>query len=251
MISSCILSTLLFFLTPPEFETVEKVWQPLARPKGGDVASMLTILCALMLSSSDESDGDFPASCIQQLGASRIDPGRNGLPLDSDDEVETPARVPDWNRSNTTGRGRHSRDGAATKLTHADQAHAAWEAVQSTALAGACDTSCPFGCEDRLQRNEMFLCVESSYGTIAWVSDAALRVSKRQPTISYGKEGVRDGVAGLRSMCAKCNPNPPQPWCHSLKGRGCACAHESHAAPAVSGLACPTVRAPQSKPLIP
>lgn len=212
---------------------------------------MLTILCALMLSSSDESDGDFPASCIQQLGASRIDPGRNGLPLDSDDEVETPARVPDWNRSNTTGRGRHSRDGAATKLTHADQAHATWEAVQSTALAGACDTSCPFGCEDRLQRNEMFLCVESSYGTIAWVSDAALRVSKRQPTISYGKEGVRDGVAGLRSMCAKCNPNPPQPWCHSLKGRGCACAHESHAAPAVSGLACPTVRAPQSKPLIP
>ena len=210
---------------------------------------MLTILCALMLSSSDESDGDFPASCIQQLGASRIDPGRNGLPLDSDDEVETPARVPDWNRSNTTGRGRHSRDGAATKLTHADQAHAAWEAVQSTALAGACDTSCPFGCEDRLQRNEMFLCVESSYGTIAWVSDAALRVSKRQPTISYGKEGVRDGVAGLRSMCAKCNPNPPQPWCHSLKGRGCACAHESHAAPAVPARSClsdstrPTVKA--------
>ena len=231
MISSLVLHTLCFFLNPPEFETA-KVWQlrRSPRPKGGDVASMLTILCALMLSSSDESDGDFPASCIQQLGASRIDPGRNGLPLDSDDEVETPTRVPNWNRCSTTSRGRHSRDGAATKLTHADQAHAAWEAVQSTALAGACDASCPFGCEDRLKRNEMFLCIESSYGAIEWVSNAALRVSKRQPTTSYGKESVRDGEAGLRSMCAKCNPDPPQPWCHSLKGRGCRCTHETHAA---------------------
>ena len=179
---------------------------------------MLATLCALMLSSSDESEGEIPEFCINRLSASRIDPGRNGLPLDSDDDVETPTRVPDWDRSNTTGRGRHSRDATATKLNHADQAHAAWEAVQSTALAGACDTSCPFGCEDRLQRNEMFLCIESSYGSIAWVSDATLRVSKRQPTTAYGKDGVRDGEAGLRSMCEALNPPPLVP--QSLLGRG-------------------------------
>ena len=213
---------------------------------------MLAVLCALMLSSSDESEGEIPEFCINRLSASRIDPGRNGLPLDSDDEVETPTRVPDWDRSNTTGRGRHSRDGAATKLTHADQAHAAWEAVHSTALAGACDASCPFGCEDRLQRNEMFLCIESSYGAIAWVSDAALTVSKRQPTISYGKEAVRDGVAGLCSMCTQSatltHPNPGATASRVEAARK----HTETIQPqqCQTGLAYPTVRAPQSKSLI-
>jgi hypothetical protein len=178
---------------------------------------MLATLVVLMLSSSDESDGDVAPSCIRRLGTSRVDPGRYGLPLDSDDEVETPTRVPEWDRSNTTGRGRHSREGAATRLNHADQAHATWEAVQSSALAGACEASCLFRCEDRLQRNEMFTCIESSYGTIQWISDAALKVSKRQPTTAYGKDGVRDGEAGLRSMCEALNPPPLVP--HSLLGR--------------------------------
>ena len=84
---------------------------------------MLTILCALMLSSSDESDGDFPASCIQQLGASRIEPGRNGLPLDSDDEVETPTRVPNWNRCSTTSRGG---EGEEACTCHANSTVKSW-----------------------------------------------------------------------------------------------------------------------------
>ena len=170
---------------------------------------MLATLVVLMVSSSDESEGDVDPSWIRRPGASRVDPGRDGLPLDSGDAVETPTRVPEWDRSNTTGRGRHSREGAATRLSHADQAHAAWEVVQSSALAGACEASCQFRCEHRLTRDEMFTCIESSYGTIEWVSAAALKVSKRQATIAYGKECVRDGEAGLRSMCEALNPPGP------------------------------------------
>ena len=88
---------------------------------------MLATLVVLMVSSSDESEGDVSPSWIRRPGAPRVDPGRDGLPLDSGDAVETPTRVPEWDRSNTTGRGRHSREGAATRLSHADQAHAAWE----------------------------------------------------------------------------------------------------------------------------
>ena len=55
----------------------------------------------------------------------------------------------------------------------------------------------------------MFTCIESSYGTFEWVSAAALKVSKRQPTVAYGKEYVRDGEAGLRSMCEALNPPGP------------------------------------------
>ena len=203
---------------------------------------MLANLVVLMLSSSDESEGDVAPSWILRRGASRVDPGHYGLPLDNDDEVETPTRVPEWDRSNTTGRGRHSREGAATRLSHADQAHAAWEAVQSSALAGACEASCQFRCEDRLQRDEMFTCIEYSYGTIEWVSAAALKVSKRQATIAYGKECVRDGEAGLRSMCEALNP-----WCHIASWveteRAQSRAHRSQQHG--SGLVCP-VPAPQS-----
>lgn len=164
---------------------------------------MLAIFCVLMLGSSDESEGEVPSFCIRQLGAARIDPARNGLPLDSDDDVDETPCAPNWDRSNTTGRGQHSHESAAVKLTHADQAHAAWEVVQSSALAGACGAGCTFGCEDCLQRNEMFTCLESCYETIAWVSADALKVLKRQATISYGKEGVRDGEAGPCSVCGR------------------------------------------------
>ena len=92
----------------------------------------------------------------------------------------------DWSQLNVTSRGRYSRDTASKRSTHADQGRVCWQKVQSSALAGACDPQCPLGCQDRFGRNELFLCVEYSYGKIAWISEADLKVSHRKADLTYG-----------------------------------------------------------------
>ena len=68
-----------------------------------------------------------------------------------------------------TRQGSYSREDAAKKRTHADQARAAFWRVQSSALAGACESTCTLGCENRVTRDELFGCLEASYGMISWI----------------------------------------------------------------------------------
>ena len=170
--------------------------------------ALATINC---FNNMSESDDDLPAKFIQVVGGPRptsskpqvYDPSRHGLfnfEGSSEDEAEaepeaslatmatTPRHVrPSFDALNSTGRGHYSRQTAAQKLSHADQAHAAWNAVQTFALAGACRPDCSLECENRLTRDDMFCCIEASYGMITWVSEADLKVSKRQIGVAYGK----------------------------------------------------------------
>ena len=88
--------------------------------------------------------------------------------------VEHGARIgPD---TNSTTRGTHSRENAAVRQSHADQAKKYHDIIRERALAGVCSPGCVFSCPSTLNRNEMFQCFEYSYGTLAWLSDAALNV---------------------------------------------------------------------------
>ncbi len=73
-------------------------------------------------------------------------------------------------------RGQHSREGTARRQPHADQAAASRDAIAASALARACGQQCTSSCTSALNRNEMLQCLEYSYGTIEWISDAALKV---------------------------------------------------------------------------
>lgn len=77
---------------------------------------------------------------------------------------------------NSTRRGTYSRVQATAKQSHADQAQSYHEAISDSALAGVCLHDCKLSCASVLSRNEMFQCFEYSYGTLAWLSDATLKV---------------------------------------------------------------------------
>ena len=78
---------------------------------------------------------------------------------------------------NATRQGKHSRETASKKESHADQAHSYNQAIGTGALAGVCCADCNLACSLSLTRNEMFQCHEYSYGTCSFVSDATLKVT--------------------------------------------------------------------------
>ena len=172
------------------------------------------LVCALMMgcASSDESEGGFDLSLMLQPQPPPVTPAETpaetpaatrdasqGFTAVSDDSDGSAASAGDGDGArqlalSMSGRGRHSRHTAAPKLSHADQARQYQLAIETAALAGACH--CPRKCPDRLKRNEMYQCLELSYGTISFISDADLKVSKRQSSIAYGKATVVEGIAG-------------------------------------------------------
>ena len=162
------------------------------------------------MSSAEESDDEPPACCFFQAAdppqASELlayNPDHHfDMPLEEEAE-EAPAAhnaTHDWSAVSNTSRGGYSRDGAAKRGSHADQAHGFWETVSSTALAGACKPGCAVDCTGRVSRNEMLTCIAASYGTVTFTSDEQLKIEKRRPGNSYGKNIQHDGEAG-RWMC--------------------------------------------------
>jgi len=169
-----------------------------------------------MSDSSDESDSSgfdtsafgpevrgFSASAFgpQVRARQHEHPGWRGSMSSSDEDDVSNSPAPhavhlDGSQHNSTGRGRYSRDAASKRGSHADQGRACWEKVQSSVLAGACEDSCALGCQNQLGRNDLFLCVEQSYGTIAWVSEASLKVSHRKKDLAYGARVEHEGEAG-------------------------------------------------------
>ena len=183
------------------------------------------------LPTMSESEDDLPTSVFQTVGGARpfsseplvYDESRHGLfnfegSSEDEDEasqasVATPLYArPNLDALNSSGRGRYNREAAAKKLGHADQAHAAWNSVFLSALAGACRPDCPHRCTDRLSREEMFSCIGESYGVIAWISEAELKVAKRRPGVVYGKLTEHDGDQGRWALRM-----PPSTLCK----RGC------------------------------
>ena len=162
-------------------------------------------LVAPAMSSAEESDDEPPACCFFQAA----DPPQASelLAYNPDHHFEMPLEAPaahnathDWSAVSNTSRGGYSRDGAAKRGSHADQAHGFWETVSSTALAGACKPGCALDCTGRVSRNEMLTCIAASYGTVTFTSDEQLKIEKRRPGNSYGKNIQHDGEAG-RWMC--------------------------------------------------
>jgi hypothetical protein len=108
------------------------------------------------------------------------------------------------NVSMVDGRGRYNRCGHKTRVSHADQAREALEAVQASMLAGACDKGCSRGCEGRFTRNEILLAIEHSYGVIKWVSNETLAVEKKKKSLAYGVGTVdENGQQGRWSTTVK------------------------------------------------
>ena len=178
----------------------------------------LVVWALTMYDSSDHSDESsvldesffapgpgFPGSSSSGLNTrpaqSQRQPWRNDGEASASDNDDGDGSAPragrtDWSELNATSRGKYSRDTASKKSTHADQGRACWEKVQRSALAGACDPQCSLNCQNRFGRNELFICVEYSYGTIAWVSETDLKVSHRKPHLSYGALLEDEGERG-------------------------------------------------------
>ena len=168
----------------------------------------------LYMSSESEGEGEMPEDCIRRVGGPPavhrerpFDPARHLL-MDasscSEDEASTPMpqQSRDLSACSSTGRGKHTNRGH--KLAHADQARKFKHAVTSTALSGACESGCTFGCEGRVLRNEMLECIEESYGAVEWVSAAQIKQNGRQNSVAYGKEQTADdGCVGRWTATVK------------------------------------------------
>ena len=107
------------------------------------------IAVAMLLSDFSDSDSELPPSppmwSATDGSSSGRDPGMfDGMPLSdsmSDGEPErSRTSRPPAAELNVTRRGKHSRDTARKKLSHADQAHESLEAVRATALTGCCSS---------------------------------------------------------------------------------------------------------------
>ena len=221
--------------------------------------------CSLLMAttSSDESELEFAPECVKTFGAAdaqrlQFDPARHAVFSDGDfsdgdfsgAEAAGTAAQPAPAVVNATGQGSYSREDAAKKRTHADQARAAFWRVQSSALAGACESTCTLGCENRVTRDELFSCIEASYGMISWISAADLKVSKRKPSLSYGKDVEHEGESG-RWVTTKKARETGDEWADLFdsfvtfnatgKARTAFSVAGEFAVPAVSPVAAPTI----------
>ena len=152
----------------------------------------LVIVATVVVMSESESDYEFPAMCIcgptedVAAGRSSFNPAMH---MNISDDVESeheaePCRSSMTPEVNSSRRGQHSRLTAAKKLSHADQAQRYFLDISDRGLAGACKLDCDFACENILGRNKMFECLEKSYGTTSWISNADLKVTARYLTHS-------------------------------------------------------------------
>ena len=146
----------------------------------------LAVLAALVLAMSDHDEWEPPDDCVYEARAANrhvYDAELHGN-LDTEDfelpqmgsagpSRELSSRPPVY----ATQQGKYSRETSSKRLAHADQAAIYLERINAHALAGVCSHDCPHACAQRLSRNEMMGCIESSYGTIKWISSAALKVS--------------------------------------------------------------------------
>jgi hypothetical protein len=96
----------------------------------------------------------------------------------SDDDGCAPRRATSMDDMNSTSRGKYSRTSATKKQPHADQAAAYRQVIESSSLRNVCNSDCTFDCSNCLTRNEMYKCLENSYGTIEWISDETLKVRR-------------------------------------------------------------------------
>ena len=178
-----------------------RVWRLVWQACLGVASGHLGLVCALMMgcASSDESEGGFDVRLLQPPPAAAGPPAAcHGFNWNSEDSSgDALAESDDQQRQaalDVSSRGRYSRSTTAQKQRHADQARQYQLAVETSALAGVC--SCTRKCPDRLHRNDMYQCIEFSYGTISFVTDDALKISKRQSGIAYGKATQFEETAG-------------------------------------------------------
>lgn len=152
-----------------------------------ETCMLLALLATLALSStmSDDEHIEWPDSCVvhcdaQDRAAMRcsFNPQLHSLDAADLELSDVPLRGGKSPADScATQRGKHSRETASKRLSHADQAFAFMKAIEDNSLAGACSLDCTHACAHNLTRNEMLECLSSSYGTTKWVSAETLKVS--------------------------------------------------------------------------